>query len=130
PPCSFVASTICILYVGAAPRFVDIDSITLILDADKLEASSTPRSKAIVAVETFGHPGGMREIEIIARRHNLTLIEDCCEGFGGRVGARGDERAIGSFGKAGCFAFYPNQQSTTGDGGMIATADDDVAAVG
>src|SRR4051812_21550676 len=128
-PFSFVASTNCILYVGATPKFVDIDPLTLNLDADKLEASITKKTKAIVAVETFGHPGGMREIEIIARRHNLTLIEDCCEGFGGRTGAHGDERPIGSFGKAGCFAFYPNKQITTGEGGMIVTDDDDLAAV-
>src|SRR5205085_6896498 len=59
----------------------------------------------------------------------LMLIEDCCEGFGGRVGAHGDELQIGSFGNAGCFAFYPNKQITTGEGGMIVTDDDEFAAV-
>lgn len=124
-PFSFVASTNCILYVGATPKFVDIDPVTLNLDPDKLEASITSKTRAIVAVETFGHPGGMREVEIIARKHNLTLIEDSCEGFGGKLG----ERPIGSFGKVSAFAFYPNKQITTGEGGVIVTDDDDVAAV-
>ena len=67
-PFSFVASTNCILYVGAKPGFVDIDPQTLNIDPDKLEAAITPQTRAIVAVETFGHPGGMAEIEQIARQ--------------------------------------------------------------
>src|SRR5436305_2977486 len=84
-PFSFVASANCILYVGAKPVFVDIDPRTLNLDPDKAEAAITPKTKAIVAVEAFGHPGGMVELEHIARKHDLMLIEDCCEGFGGVV---------------------------------------------
>src|SRR5947208_6572587 len=84
-PFSFVASANCILYVGAKPVFADIDPRTLNLDPDKAEAAITPKTKAIVAVEAFGHPGGMVELEHIARKHDLMLIEDCCEGFGGFV---------------------------------------------
>lgn len=124
-PFSFVASTNCILYVGATPRFVDIDPRTLNLDPDKLEAAITHKTKAIVAVEAFGHPGGISEVEQIARRNELVMIEDCCEGFGGRV----RERPIGSFGRAGVFGFYPNKQITTGEGGMIVTDDDNFAAM-
>src|SRR4051812_27024014 len=124
-PFSFVASTNCILYVGGKPVFADIDPRTLNLDPDKVEAAITPRTKAIVAVEAFGHPGGMVEVEQIARRHELTLIEDCCEGFGGYAG----ERPIGSFGRAGVFGFYPNKQITTGEGGMIVTDDDRFATM-
>src|SRR5215213_1998102 len=105
-PFSFVASTNCILYVGAHPVFADIDPMTLNLDVAKVEAAITPRTKAIVAVEAFGHPGGMVELEQLARRHELTLIEDACEGFGGHVQVTGGERPIGSFGRAGVFAFY------------------------
>jgi perosamine synthetase len=123
-PFSFVASTNCILYVGARPVFVDIDPITLNMDVDKLAAAITPKTRAIVAVECFGHPGGMIEIEQVAQKHELVLIEDACEGFGGQVG----ERRIGSFGRAGVFAFYPNKQITTGEGGMIVTDDDALAA--
>jgi perosamine synthetase len=119
-PFSFVASANCILYAGAKPVFVDIDPRSLNLDHTRLEAAITPRTKAIVAVECFGHPGGMVEIERIAQKHELVLIEDCCEGFGGKTG----ERPIGSFGRAGVYAFYPNKQITTGEGGMIITDDD------
>ena len=123
-PFSFVASTNCILYVNAKPVFVDIDPQTLNMDTKKLAAAITPRTKAVVAVEAFGHPGGMTEAEQIARQHELVLIEDSCEGFGGRYGTR----PIGSFGRAGIFGFYPNKQITTGEGGMIVTDDDTFAA--
>ncbi len=126
-PFSFVASANCILFVDAIPKFVDIDPKTLNIDLAKLEEAVTPNTKAIVAVETFGHPGGMLEIEQIARRNELTLIEDCCEGFGGAIGttaALSKTRQIGSFGRAGVFAFYPNKQITTGEGGMIVTDDE------
>jgi perosamine synthetase len=124
-PFSFVASTNCILYVGAKPVFVDIDPKTLNLDVTKVKDAITPRTKAIVAVEVFGHPGGMVELEQIARQHELVLIEDCCEGFGGYDA----KRPIGSFGRAGVFGFYPNKQITTGEGGMIVTDDDAFAGM-
>ena len=119
-PFSFVASANCVLYVGAKPVFVDIDPKTLNIDPEKVRAAITPRTRAIVAVEVFGHPGGMPEIEQIAQQHELVLIEDSCEGFGGRHGTR----PIGSFGRASVFGFYPNKQITTGEGGMIVTDDD------
>jgi perosamine synthetase len=123
-PFSFVASANCILYVNARPIFVDIDPQTLNMDMTGVAAAITPRTKAIVAVETFGHPGGMIELEQLVQKHELVLVEDACEGFGGRIG----ERQIGSFGRAGVFAFYPNKQITTGEGGMIVTDDDTFAA--
>jgi perosamine synthetase len=128
-PFSFVASTNCALYVGATPRFVDIDVKTMNMDVARVEAAITPKTKAIVAVEAFGHPGGMVELEQIARRNELVLIEDACEGFGGSVNVPGAQppaakrRPIGSFGRAGVFGFYPNKQITTGEGGMIVTDD-------
>jgi len=123
-PFSFVASANCILYVGATPKFVDIDPVTLNLDLDKVEAAITPKTRGIVGVEVFGHPGGMAELEQIAQKNELVLIEDSCEGFGGHSG----KRAIGSFGRASVFAFYPNKQITTGEGGMIVTDDDALAS--
>src|SRR3954463_10490114 len=123
-PFSFVASANCALYVHAKPVFVDIDPITLNIDLDKVNAAITPRTRAIVGVEVFGHPGGMPELEQIAQQHELALIEDACEGFGGHAG----RRAIGSFGRASVFGFYPNKQITTGEGGMIVTDDDTLAA--
>jgi perosamine synthetase len=124
-PFSFVASTNCILYAGAKPVFADIDPQTLNLDPDKAAAAITPRTKAIVAVEAFGNPGGMMELEQVARKNELILVEDGCEGFGGQFG----NRPIGSFGRAAVFAFYPNKQITTGEGGMIVTDDDYLAAM-
>jgi perosamine synthetase len=128
-PFSFVASANCILYVGATPIFTDINPGNLNMDVSKAAAAITPRTKAMVAVECFGHPGGMVELEQLARRSELTLIEDCCEGFGGQVGAGREQRPIGSFGRAGIFGFYPNKQITTGEGGMIVTDDDTFAAM-
>jgi perosamine synthetase len=124
-PFSFVASANCILFVGATPVFVDIDPKTLNIDLSKIEKAITPKTKAIVAVETFGHPGGMIELEQIANKHELILIEDSCEGFGGAIG----QRPIGSFGRASTFAFYPNKQITTGEGGILVTDDDNFAQV-
>ena len=124
-PFSFVASSNTAMFVGARPVFVDIDPRTLNMDYTKVAAAITPRTKAIIAVEVFGHPGGMAEIERIAQQHELVLIEDCCEGFGGSAAGR----PIGSFGRAGVFGFYPNKQITTGEGGMIVTNDDTFAAV-
>ncbi|MGN6626134.1 MAG: DegT/DnrJ/EryC1/StrS family aminotransferase, partial [Tepidisphaeraceae bacterium] len=100
--------------------FVDIDMKSLNMDVTKVERAITPKTKAIVGVEAFGHPGGMIELEQIAQRNELILIEDSCEGFGGFC----QDRAIGSFGRASVFGFYPNKQITTGEGGMIVTDDD------
>jgi perosamine synthetase len=131
-PFSFVASANAALFVGAKPVFVDIDIKTLNMDVDKVAAAVTPRTKAIVAVEIFGHPGGMIELEQIAQQHELVLIEDACEGLGGSVsvsaGSSASERPIGSFGRASVFSFYANKQITTGEGGMIVTDDDHFAA--
>src|SRR3954462_15549327 len=75
-PFSFVASANAALFVGAKPVFVDIDNQTLNMDVDKVAAAVTPRTKAIVAVEIYGHPGGMIDLEQLAQQHELTLIED------------------------------------------------------
>jgi perosamine synthetase len=122
-PFSFVASANCFIMTGAKPVFVDIDPKTYNLDTGRLRRAITPRTKAIVAVEAFGHPGGMEQQEAIAKEHELTLIEDSCEGFGGAAG----DRVIGSFGLASVFGFYPNKQITTGEGGMIVTDDPNFA---
>ncbi|MCC7146403.1 MAG: DegT/DnrJ/EryC1/StrS family aminotransferase [Phycisphaeraceae bacterium] len=124
-PFSFVASANCILYVGAKPVFVDIDPKSLNLDPDKLEAAITPKTKAIIAVEVFGNPTHMDRIAQIAGAHEIPLVEDCCEALGGSC--RG--HPAGSFGRAGVFAFFPNKQITTGEGGMIVTDDDRLAGL-
>ena len=124
-PFSFIASSNCILYVGAKPVFVDIESKSLNMDPSQIEAKITPKTKAILAVETFGNPEHMETYRRIADKYEIRLIEDCCEGLGGSW--RG--RPIGGFGHAGVFGFYPNKQITTGEGGMIVTDDERLASV-
>ena len=119
-PFSFIASANCILMAGATPVFVDICPKSLNMDPARTEAAITPKTKAIIAVEVFGNTTHMLELERIAQRHEVALIEDCCEALGG-LAAGG--RRVGSFGRAGVFGFYPNKQITTGEGGMIVTDD-------
>jgi perosamine synthetase len=123
-PFSFVASANVILMVGATPKFVDICPSSLNMDPAKIEAAIGPRTKAILAVEAFGNPKNMHAYASIAARHQVPLIEDSCEALG--TTHRG--RACGHFGRAGVFGFYPNKQITTGEGGMIVTDDDRLAA--
>ncbi len=122
-PFSFIASSNCILYVGAKPVFVDICPKTLNMDPERVEKAITRRTKAILAVETFGNPAHMDAYASIAARHEIPLIEDCCEALATSMGGR----ACGSFGRVGVFGFYPNKQITTGEGGMIVTDDQRVA---
>ena len=123
PSFTFAASVNCILYEGATPVFVDIEPDTYNLDPRDLESKITPRTRAIVVVDAFGHPADWDEIERIAREHDLRVIDDSCEA----LGARYKGRPIGSLGDAATFAFYANKQITTGEGGMIVTDDDRVA---
>ncbi len=123
PAFSFVASANCILYTGATPVFVDCDPRTLNMSLEGVERKITERTKAIIGVEVFGNPAGMPELAAISARYELPLIEDCCEGIGGRY----KDEPIGRFGRIGVFGFYPNKQVTTGEGGMIVTDDDRLA---
>jgi len=122
-PFSFIASANAMLYVGAKPVFVDICPRSLNLDPEKVEAAITSSTKAILAVEVFGNSTHIDRLQQIALHYEIPLIEDCCEALGGRH----QDKDIGSFGRVGVFAFYPNKQITTGEGGMIVTDDDHVA---
>lgn len=122
-PFSFIASSNCALFVGAKPVFVDICPKSLNMDPEQVEARIGPRTKAILAVETFANPAYMDKYEAIANRHEIPLVEDCCEALGTEYKGR----PAGSFGRAGVFAFYPNKQITTGEGGMIVTDDERLA---
>jgi perosamine synthetase len=122
-PFSFVASANCILYVGAKPVFVDIDPVSLNMDPAKVEAAITEKTKAIIAVEVFGNPQHMDALAQLALKHEIPLVEDCCEALGGEYKGK----PVGSFGRVGVFGFYPNKQITTGEGGMIVTDDDRLA---
>jgi len=125
PAFSFVASANCILYVGAKPVFIDCDARTLNMQVDAVERAITERTRAVIGVEVFGNPAGMRQLAALCARYEIPLIEDACEGLGGRIG----NEAIGSFGRLAVFGFYPNKQITTGEGGMIVTNDDRLAGL-
>jgi len=124
-PFSFVASANCLLYEGTRPVFCDVDPVTLDLDPAAVEAAVGERSAGILPVHIFGFPAAMPELEAIAARHGLGILEDACEALGAvdsegcRVGARGN---------LATFAFYANKQLTTGEGGMIVPSDPAVAA--
>jgi len=122
-PFSFISSANCILFENARPVFVDIDPTTLNIDPDLIEGAVTEKTKAILAVDVFGHPAEWDKLERIAKKHGLKLIEDSCEA----IGAEYKGRKAGSFGSAGTFAFYPNKQITTGEGGMVVTDDGKIA---
>jgi perosamine synthetase len=123
PSFTFIAAANAILYEGATPVFVDIDHQSLNLDPVRVEEAITTRTRAIIVVHTFGVPAAMDDLLDIAARHHLRIIEDACEA----IGAEYDGRRVGAFGDAAVFAFYPNKQITTGEGGMVVTRDQHLA---
>ena len=122
-PFTFVASATTIMMCGAKPVFVDIDPVSLNINPDRIESAITENTKAILPVEIFGNPAHFDKICEIAEKHNLPVIEDSCEALGSSL----EGKMAGTFGKMSVFAFYPNKQITTGEGGMIATDDDNLA---
>ena len=120
-PYSFVASANCAIYESATPVFADIDPHTYNLDVAAVEAAITPRTKAIVAVDIYGYPCELDELVAICERHGLALVEDACEA----LGARYKGSPLGSHGHPAVWAFYPNKQMTTGEGGAVTTGSAD-----
>jgi perosamine synthetase len=121
-PFSFAASANCFLFEGGVPVFADVDPRTLNLDPAAVEAAVTERTRAVVAVDIFGYPCELDELRAICRRHGLALIQDSCEA----LGAEYKGRPLGSHGPACVFAFYPNKQLATGEGGVVTTHDEEV----
>jgi perosamine synthetase len=124
-PFTFVATANCALFEGARPVFVDIDPETWNLDVGKLEAAITERTRLLMTVHIFGRPMPMDRVMEIGARRKVTVVEDACEA----LGAIYKGRKAGTFGAAATFAFYPNKQMTTGEGGMIVTNDDRLDAL-
>lgn len=122
-PFTFICSVTVPMMVGATPVFVDIDPVSLNMDPAKIEEKITDKTKAILPVEVFGNPAGMDEICRIAEKHNLTVLEDSCEALGSTLNGK----TVGTFGQMSAFAFYPNKQMTTGEGGIVLTDNDDLA---
>ncbi|WP_134683939.1 DegT/DnrJ/EryC1/StrS family aminotransferase [Brevibacillus migulae] len=124
-PFTFFASAESVSRLGATPVFVDIDPESYNLDPELLEASITEKTKAIIPVHIFGQPAEMERINEIARKYNLLVIEDACQAFGASY--RG--KPVGNLADAACFSFFPTKNlGTLGDGGIVVTNDDEMAA--
>lgn len=123
PSFTFIAAANAIRYVGAVPVFVEIEPDTLNMNPTDVERRVTSATRAMIVVHTFGCPAEIEDLLAIARRHKLLVLEDACEA----IGAKYDDTRVGGFGDAGVFAFYPNKQITTGEGGMIVTRDHSLA---
>jgi perosamine synthetase len=120
-PFTFIATSNTVLMTGGKPVFVDIDPVSLNIDSARIESAVT--KKTIMPVEVFGNPLGMDKTCQIAKKHGLFIIEDSCEALGSVLAGK----KAGAFGNMSTFAFYPNKQITTGEGGMILTDDDSLA---
>jgi perosamine synthetase len=118
-PFTFIATANCALFEGARPVFVDIDERTWNMDVAQVRAAVTDRTRLIMPVHIFGRPMPMDRIMDIGRKAGVSVVEDACEA----LGATYKGRPAGTFALAATFAFYPNKQMTTGEGGMIVTDD-------
>ena len=123
-PFTFIATAEVIAGLGATPVFADIDPDTFNIDPALIEKKITPRTRAILPVHLFGHPADMDPILAIAKARGLMVIEDCAQSFG----AEYKGKKAGSFGRCGCFSFFPSKNlACCGDGGMIITDDEETA---
>ncbi|WP_349431589.1 DegT/DnrJ/EryC1/StrS family aminotransferase [Methylomarinum sp. Ch1-1] len=123
---TFIATAEAIKYVGAKPVFVDIDPKTFNITAENIETAITPKTKAVMPVHLFGQPADMARIKALCDAHGLKLIEDCAQSFGARI----DGRQTGSIGDAAGFSFFPSKNlGAFGDGGLVTTQSDDIAAM-
>jgi perosamine synthetase len=122
-PFSFVASANSIVYEGAKPVFCDIDPRTLNIDPQAAEAAVTDSTSGLLPVHIFGYPADIPALEELASRRGLWIVEDACEALGAR---HGDGKVVGTRGHAAVFAFYPNKQMTTGEGGVVISPSDAV----
>lgn len=123
-PFSFYATGEAISLIGAKPVFVDVDEVTFNLDPAKVEAAITPKTKAILPVHLFGLPAPMKEIQDIARRHDLKILEDACQAMGATYGSA----KVGALGNGAAFSFFPTKNlGAFGDGGLFVTDDDATA---
>jgi len=122
-PLSCIASANPILFTGARPVFGDVDPETYNLEAAGIEKRITSRTRALLPVHLFGHPLDLDPILELGRARGLPVIEDACQA----TGARYKGRAVGGLGTVGCFSLYANKIITSGEGGMLVTADADLA---
>ena len=124
PALTFIASANSVHYTGARPIFADVDPATWTINPDDIARLITPRTKAIMPVHIYGQMAAMPEVMALAEAHNLFVIEDAAEAHGAAIGGR----RAGSWGTIGAFSFFANKIITTGEGGMLLTDDDALAA--
>lgn len=124
PTLTYVATANAVKYADATPVFVDCQTDTWNIDPDKIEPLITPRTKAIIPVPLYGHPCDMDGVMAIAKKHGLFVVEDAAEA----LGAKYKGRLCGSISDMSTFSFYGNKTITTGEGGMVVTNDDTLAA--
>ena len=122
-PFSFVASSNCLLFEGVRPVFVDVEPDTLNIDPALVGQALTERTRAILAVDVFGHPADWPGLRRLADERGVRLIEDAAEALGSTLAGR----PAGGLGDMGIFGFYPNKQITTGEGGALVTNDASIA---
>jgi perosamine synthetase len=123
-PFTFIASANCLLYEGATPVFCDIDPVTLNIDPAAAEAAAGRKTAGLLPVHIFGYPADLIALEKIADDREIPILEDACQALGA-VDAEG--RAVGTAGHAAAFAFYANKQMTTGEGGVVIPAGEEMA---
>lgn len=124
PALTFVASANAVTYTGATPVFADVDPASWTIRIEEIERLLSPRTKAILPVDLYGHMAPLAEIEAIAADRGLWVVEDAAEAHGAAIG----ERRAGAWGTVSAFSFYANKIITTGEGGMVTTQDDALAA--
>ena len=124
PAITAAFTALAVIAAGARPVIVDVDAETLTIDPDACSAAVTPRTRAIVPVHLYGQPADMRTIGTVAARHNLAIVEDCCQAHLATAGGI----AVGTVGVGGAFSFYPTKNlGALGDGGAVITNDPQIA---
>lgn len=123
PTMTFAASANCVVFQGGTPIFADVDVETLLLNPTQIEAKITPRTKAIIAVDYAGQPCDYNSLRSIAQQHGLALVDDACHALGGSY----HNRPVGSLADLSTFSLHPVKPITTGEGGVITTADSELA---
>jgi dTDP-4-amino-4,6-dideoxygalactose transaminase len=124
PANTFIATAAAVVRAGAAPRFADVSSDTLLMTPDSLAAAITPRTRAVIVVHLFGQVPDMTGLLAAAGRAGIAVIEDAAQAHG----AEWDSRRAGSFGEAACFSFYPGKNlGAFGDGGAVVTSQRELA---
>lgn len=124
PPMTFAATANCVVFQGGTPVFADVDSETLLLDPAKIEEKITNKTKAVIAVDYAGHPCDYDSLRKIADRNNIALVSDACHA----LGAQYKGKMAGSLADMTVFSFHPVKHITTGEGGMVVTGDEKLAA--